>query len=89
MPVHARFESDATEILSAALHAGLGIGIRPVRQVQEAVEAGRLVHILPAYRLPPMDISLVAPAGRLRSPHVRAIADILTDRLRWLAGACG
>jgi DNA-binding transcriptional LysR family regulator len=89
VPVVSRFESDATEILSGALGAGLGIGIRPLREVQEAAEAGRLVHILPEFRLPPMEISLVAPAGRLRSAHVRAVADLLTRRLRWLANVEG
>lgn len=89
VPVRSRFESDATEILSAALHAGLGIGIRPLREVRAGVAAGRLVHILPALRFPPLEIALVTPTGRLRSPHVRAVADLLTLRLRWLADADG
>jgi DNA-binding transcriptional LysR family regulator len=85
VPVASRFESDAPEILTGALNAGIGIGIRPLREVREAAESGRLVHILPDFRLHPMEISLVAPAGRLRSAHVRAVADLLTQRLRWLA----
>jgi len=84
--VEAQFESDATEILAGALAAGLGIGIRPLREVLEAVRTGRLVHILPGWRFPPMEIALVTPAGRLRAPHVRAVADLLTRRLRALAG---
>lgn len=87
VPVSSRFESDATEILENAIYAGLGIGIRPLREVRASVDAGRLVHVLPALRLAPMELSLVAPVGRLRSPHVRAVADVLTRRLRWLAEA--
>ncbi len=84
--VRGQLESDATEILAGALHLGLGIGIRPLREVTDAGRAGQLVHILPAWRMSPMEISLVAPAGRLRSAHVRAVADVLTRRLRALAG---
>ncbi len=87
VPVTSRFESDATEILENAIYAGLGIGIRPLREVRASVDAGRLVHVLPMLRLAPMELSLVAPVGRLRSPHVRAVADVLTRRLRWLAAA--
>lgn len=87
VPVRSRFGSDATEILLAALHAGLGIGIRPLREVREGAAAGRLVHVLPTFRFAPMEISLVTPTGRLRSPHIRAVADLLTRRLRWLADA--
>lgn len=89
VPVASRFESDTTEILVSALLAGLGIGIRPLREVRAGVEAGQLVRVLPGYRLEPMPISLVAPMGRLRSGHVRAVAALLTRRLRWLAEAAG
>lgn len=84
--VRAQFESDSPEILTGALVVGLGIGIRPLREVLDASRAGQLVHILPAWRLPPMEIALVTPTGRLRVAHVRAMADVLTRRLRALAG---
>jgi DNA-binding transcriptional LysR family regulator len=83
--VSTRFESDATEILTGALAAGLGIGIRPLREVLDAARKGQLVHILPGWRYPPMEVALVTPSGRLRAPHVRAVADALTRRLRALA----
>lgn len=86
VPVRGRFESDATEILSNALHAGLGIGIRPLREVLDASRAGQLVHVLPSWRMSPMEVSLVAPAGRLRVAHVRAVVELLARRLRTLAG---
>jgi DNA-binding transcriptional LysR family regulator len=80
-----RFESDSAQILLEALHAGLGIGVRPLREVEAAVALGQLVRILPAFQPEPMPISLVTPTGRLRSAQVRAVADLLTRRLRWLA----
>lgn len=87
--VSARFESDSTEILAGALKAGLGIGIRPLREVLDAARRGLLVHVLPGFRFSPIEIALVTPSGRLRAPHVRAVADVLTRRLRALAGVEG
>lgn len=84
--VTSRFESDTTEMLLSALHAGIGIGIRPLREVLDEVNAGRLVRVLPTMTVAPMEVSLVAPAGRLRSAHVRAVAGLLTKRLRWFTG---
>lgn len=83
--VKGRFESDSPEILSGALAAGLGIGIRPLREVLDGARRGHLVHVLPGFRFSPMEIALVTPSGRLRAPHVRAVADVLTRRLRALA----
>ena len=85
--VNGRLESDTTEVLTSALHLGMGIGIRPRREVLDANRAGELVHILPQWVLSPMEVSLVTPVGSLRLPHVRAVADILTRRLRALANA--
>ncbi|MFO0591397.1 MAG: LysR family transcriptional regulator [Polyangiaceae bacterium] len=87
--VGGQFESDAPEILAGALAAGLGIGIRPLREVQSAAQRGLVVHVLPGFRFSPLEIALVTPSGRLRAPHVRAVADLLTRRLRALAGTDG
>ena len=78
VPVRGRLEADLPAILLNALHAGLGIGMRPRHEVLEGVSRGHLVHILPDYSLEPMEIALVTPAGRLRAPAVRAVADALT-----------
>lgn len=83
--VRGRFESDSSAFLRAALERGVGIGQVLRREVIEGVAAGRLVHILPAYRLPPLDISLVTPEGRLRLASVRAVADAITRDVQRLA----
>lgn len=79
--VRGQLEADIPGILTAAIHAGLGIGMRPRHEVLEGVKSGQLVHVLPGYDLPPMEIALVTPAGRLRVPAVRAVADALTREL--------
>ncbi|MFO0560789.1 MAG: LysR family transcriptional regulator [Polyangiales bacterium] len=76
-PVSSRFESDSGEVLYSALYGGMGIGIRPAAEVERAVREGRLVRILPRFRLRPMPVALLAPAARMRSPAVRLVADFL------------
>lgn len=75
--VSSRFESDSGEVLYSALYGGMGIGIRPATEVERAVREGKLVRVLPRYRLRPMPVALLAPAARMRSPAVRLIGDYL------------
>jgi DNA-binding transcriptional LysR family regulator len=84
--VSGQFEADLPGVLLSALYAGLGIGMRPLREVEEGVERGKLVRVLPEYRLEPMEVSLIAPAGRLRVAAVRAVADVLGREVRRQAG---
>lgn len=75
--VGGRFESDDGPTLAAALYAGLGIGIRPAHEVDQAAKAGRVVRVLAGWRFAPLTIYLVAPPGRMRLPRVRAVADLV------------
>ncbi|MBL8913913.1 MAG: LysR family transcriptional regulator [Archangium sp.] len=79
VPVSGSFESDDTATLSAALYSGLGIGIRPRGEVARAVEAGRLVRVLPRWSFASFRVHLVSPPGRLRLPRVRAVAQLIED----------
>jgi DNA-binding transcriptional LysR family regulator len=72
-----RFESDSGEVLHHALLGGVGIGIRPARELARAVRAHALVRVLSRYRLRPMPVALVAPEGHLQFPRVRVLADYL------------
>jgi DNA-binding transcriptional LysR family regulator len=86
VPVRGHLEADLPGILSSALQAGLGIGMRPRYEVLEAEKSGQLLRVLPDYELPPMEIALVTPAGRLRVPAVRAVADALSREILRQAG---
>lgn len=76
-----RFESDSGEVLHQALLGGLGIGIRPARELSRAVRLGSLVRVLPKHHLRPMPVALLAPKGKLELPRVRTIADYLAKVL--------
>lgn len=82
--VQGQLVTDNSEVLLAALHAGLGIGLRPRGEVLAEVQAGRLVHLLPGWTLRPMSVAIIAPPGRLRVPRVRVVADVITRALRRL-----
>ena len=77
--VKGQIESDSGEVLYAALLGGMGIGLRPGKELVQAVKAGVLVRVLPKYRLRPMPVALVAPEGRLQLPRVRVIATLIAD----------
>jgi DNA-binding transcriptional LysR family regulator len=66
--------------LRAAAREGLGIINQPTFLVGEDIRAGRLVELLPDYRLPNIDILAVYPSRRHLSVKVRAMVDFLVER---------
>jgi DNA-binding transcriptional LysR family regulator len=85
VPVTGSFESDDSRILGDALYAGLGVGIRPQRELREAVAQGHLVELLPGWRFLAHPLYLVSPRGRGALPRVRTVAEALTVALTELA----
>ena len=64
---------------TAAALAGLGIVWQPTFLVGAHLRAGRLVALLPGYRVPDIDILAVYPSRRHLSAKVRAMIDFLAD----------
>lgn len=60
--------------------AGMGISVLPDYVVADDLEAGRLVALLPGFRLPEGGVHAVYP-GRQPSVKVRAFIDLLRERL--------
>jgi DNA-binding transcriptional LysR family regulator len=85
VPVSGNLESDHPIVLLGALRHGLGIGIRPSREVELGVAAGDWVRVLPAWGFRPIPVALVAPRGRLRVRAVRLVAQVLESALRQLS----
>ncbi len=70
---------------SAAIEAALtGFGITRLMsyQVSAHLEAGRLVRLLPEYEPPPLPINVIHLEGRQASAKIRALVDLLVERLR-------
>lgn len=75
-PASRVFVDDGDAIVRAAT-LGMGIGQVPHYMVADAMAAGDLVELLPAFRPTPMQIAAVMPSARLISPRVRALLDLL------------
>lgn len=79
-----RFETDDGGLLTAALYAGMGVGLRPRPEIQAAERAGTLTAVLPAWQWATTPLYALLPAGRQRLPAVRRMLEMLrasTDKL--------
>lgn len=70
---------DATLAVRGAVCEGMGLSVLPDFAVEEDIAAGRLIHVLPQWRLPSGGIHAVFPAARFRPAKVRAFVDLLAD----------
>ena len=79
VPISGRFMVDNGEALLPVAVAGLGVMLQPAELVRSELESGRLVVVLPEYRIPtrPMHI-LYAPDRRL-TPKLRSFIDFAVD----------
>lgn len=79
--VSGNFEADDSRVLGDATYAGLGIGLRPARELDAAVTAGTLVRVLPGYRFAALDVYAVMPKGISRLSRVARLLALLADVL--------
>jgi len=68
-------------LLAAAL-AGQGVILQPTFIVGDALRDGRLVQLLPGWRLADLNVYAVYPSTRHLSPKVRSFVDFLAARFR-------
>lgn len=68
---------DATAAVRAAVLAGAGLSVLPDYLIAADLEAGRLEHVLPQWRLPDGGIHVVFPAARFRPVKVRVFVEML------------
>jgi DNA-binding transcriptional LysR family regulator len=80
--VQASIFLDATLAVREAVCQGAGLSVLPDYVVADDLAAGRLLHILPQWRLPSGGIHAVFPAARFRPAKVRAFVELLADRQR-------
>lgn len=78
--VRGRIEANTGELLSDAALGGLGIALHSYWHVCRDLRAGRLVPVLPEFRIPDTGVYAVMPQRRLMPPRVRALVDFLAER---------
>ncbi len=80
--VEASIFLDATLAVREAVCQGAGLSVLPDYAVAADLAAGRLVEVLPRWRLPSGGVHVVFPAARYRPMKVRAFVDLLAERER-------
>lgn len=80
--VAGNFEADDSRVLADAMYAGLGIGIRPEKEMAAAVAAGTLVRVLPRHRFASMEVFALMPKGASRLARVTRFLDFYGGLLK-------
>jgi DNA-binding transcriptional LysR family regulator len=81
-----RFRVNNAIAIRDSLAAGAGIGLCPAWLVDDLVDAGQLVNVLPAWRGEAQQVSLLAPSRRYRPVRVTLLMDFITSAVRHLPG---
>jgi DNA-binding transcriptional LysR family regulator len=69
---------DATLAVRAAVCEGAGLSVLPDFAVADDLSGGRLIHVLPQWRLPSGGIHAVFPTARFRPAKVHAFVELLS-----------
>ena len=78
---HARFTADNGAALVPAVLAGLGIALLPDFLIADHIENGAMVAVMPDYPMPEAGIYVVRPPGGKASCKVRALIDIMVEKM--------
>ena len=77
--VNCHMHTNNGDTARAAALAGLGVIWQPTFLIGEDLRTGRLVRVLPQFRLPDIDVLALYPSHRHVSAKVRAMIDFLVD----------
>lgn len=74
-----RFKADNGTALAAAAVAGVGIALIPLLLIQEHLDSGALVLLMPRYPAPPAGAYVVRPPGQHPARKIRVLSDMLVE----------
>jgi DNA-binding transcriptional LysR family regulator len=75
VPVSSRLMADHGEPLLCAALSGMGILLQPLELVRESIAEGRLVELLPGYRVPARPMHVLYSPDRRLTPKLRSFLD--------------
>ncbi|WP_395675419.1 LysR family transcriptional regulator [Inquilinus sp.] len=78
--IGARLQVNNGDAIQAAIREGYGIARQPDFIAAPDLAAGRMVQVLPEWRLPEMGIHAVYPPARTLSAKVRSFVDFMAER---------
>jgi DNA-binding transcriptional LysR family regulator len=82
LPVSGNFDADDGDVLTLWALDGQGIVLKPLWEVAEHLESGRLRIVLPDTPPEPVSLAVLYPHRNLLPAKVRAFTDFLVDHLR-------
>jgi DNA-binding transcriptional LysR family regulator len=74
-----RFKADNGAALVAAALAGIGIAALPVALIQEHLDSGALIPVMPRYPVPELGIFVVRPPGQHPQRKIRVLTEMLIE----------
>ena len=83
--VRAKLHSNDGAALCQAAIAGSGITVLADYLLEDALQSGELVEVLPAYAVPSLWLKALVPADRVELPRIRMLLDWLEKGLRPVA----
>lgn len=78
--VSGKYDADDSDVLTGWALAGAGIANKPLFDVADHLEAGRLVEVLPQARPVPSIFGCLYPHRKLQDPKIRLFVDFVADR---------
>lgn len=84
--IRPRFCANESQVLAAAARGGLGLAILSRDVAAPALAAGELVETMAEFRVAPLWLKALVPEGRAKRAPVRALLDVLRERLAGLGG---
>lgn len=74
------FKANSSEAVHRAVLSGLGIGLLPVIQVQNDIDAGRLIRVLENHEVASLSLSVAHVASATMPPRIAAALEFLKSR---------
>jgi DNA-binding transcriptional LysR family regulator len=80
--VEGNLQTNSSEVIRAAVLAGVGISNAPTWMLDQELAAGEVQRLLPDWEPAPMPIHLVSPPERRHSAKVKAFAEHVAGAIR-------
>jgi DNA-binding transcriptional LysR family regulator len=79
IPISAKVVSNNGELLRQCALAGMGIMLRPSYTLGDDIRSGKLLRVLPEFRVAQMPVNMVYSSRRLLSAKVRTFVDFMME----------
>jgi len=80
VPIRSAMMSNNAELLRQSAAAGMGVVMRPSFSLCDDLTSGRLVRLLPGYRMGQVAVNMIYPSRRFLSGKVRSFVDFINAR---------